>query len=90
MKEIHSSQYSTVAGAGLGDTCGRSGGSNCGGSSGSAGSKGGNSANRTVITRLQIAGVAVRRIISDKAVVRLVEAVDAPEADVTMLVPTVN
>ncbi|KKY77131.1 hypothetical protein A3N57_17510 [Enterobacter cloacae subsp. dissolvens] len=47
-------------------------------------------ANRTVITRLQIAGVAVRRIISDKAVVRLVEAVDAPEADVTMLVPTVN
>ncbi|MDK9957136.1 hypothetical protein [Enterobacter hormaechei] len=42
------------------------------------------------MTRPQTAGAAVRRIISDKAVVRLVQAVDAPEADVTMLVPTVN
>lgn len=36
-------------------------------------------ANRTVITRPQTAGVAVRRIISDKAVVRLVHPVVVPE-----------
>ncbi|MGN7915117.1 hypothetical protein [Enterobacter sp. 22466] len=43
MKVIDKTPYSNVSGAGLGDTCGPSGGSNCGGSSGSAGHNGGSS-----------------------------------------------